>query len=734
MLKLFSYFSRRFSLTHLLLLVLVGGLLFTALPEIALAASDVPDWTSSEGWTTAAKFINDIAYWVVGGIVFLISFISIGVGALMDSTFIYDGGMGETLYVMWSTIRDFVNIGFILVLLVLAVIVILGPDDSGGLTKLKQILPKLILGLILVNFTFFGTRVVLTTSDVLATAIFTIPGMVDVTTIADSEKNDKPMTTFCNKVVNGNVVKGLTVAECMTDYAGGIEFFLDEDGKLTTKAFKDLKPRFDKIKERRAKGTITVNKLREKFDKQNAMFSTLLYMMHTVDLQNIKSDQQNVSKIVGSLFSMGLAIMLAVLIVAMFLGLVVRLVILWVLIAVSPLLVLGWVLKELVPQAGESLGGLELDKQFISNAFLPVFIAAPLALGFTMIFAANAYTPVTGLLGATEGATVGFLKLVWLIAAFIVIWMGTFGALKKGGEAVSMVTEKIKGGAEAFAGGAMKTLSYMPIIPGLSKDGSLSSLGSVTSAPSKIQGMLAGQADTRSRELAKPFASAFGLRPGEFRRDSAFEEDVNKTKANDVAGLAAAIKTHHDDNGTNVVLTADLKDKLGGIAPSQKTVINNSTDLASLLGNTQFRALLAKDGGEAGKEISSKHVAYAGAFKERQQEAKEAAKAAPAVSLALPDSLKGHGVDQNQFNSFVSGLAKAKDQGAVVTAINKLGAKLTKTQMIDSLNDFLKENDDKTETARANLVEFYDLPKAKAGDDKEYTLSLSKDKTQFSSK
>ncbi len=733
MLKKFCSQLRSYcGLTHLLLLVVVV-LALIVLPDSTLAADPAASPLSGYNVSKIADGIKVIAYWVVGGILFLISFIAIGVGDLMDSTFIYDAGMGETLYTMWSTIRDFVNIGFILALLGLAVLVILGLGDEGGLAKLKKILPKLIIGLILVNFTFFGTRIVLTTSDVLATAIFSLPGMVNKVTTGPPI----PLKTICGD---------LSLEACKTLNRDKILFFwnpttkkVEVPGDLSTA----LKERIDQINTNYSEGGIFVKDLSAKFDKKNAMFTTMLYMLHVVDLQHIKSPQQNVSAIVGSLFSIVLAVMLGVLVFAMGLGLIVRMVVLWVLIALSPILVLGWVFKELVPQVSEAAGGLDLDKQFITNAFLPVFIAVPMSIGFTMIFAEGTFTQITGIYGATEGAQVAFFKLIWLVAAFVIIWIGTFKALGKS-EAVGKITEKIKGTAEGFAGGAMKTLSYMPVIPGLSKDGSLSSIGSVLSAPSKIEGMLAGQTSTRSREIATPMATSLGYRQ-EFRADNAFATDVKASSS--IKDLAQAIKTHHDSNGTNVTLTPTLKDKLTNIG-LPKAIVNSSKDLASLLANTQIRGKLAKEGGAAGKEVSDNYLSYNKVFKDRQKDAEAAKKetsaaaAAGAGSLTAGSKYSGNDVsgstnagiqsndrDLNFFTGNVAGdrgalLYKQGDKyhyvdstkaqieqqlntitdtksesGAVVSAIKHLEKAMGTGMMIDVINAMIAQMDDGAKTA-----------------------------------
>ena len=95
----------------------------------------------------------------------------------MDTDMILGPGMEERLKGIWIPVRDLVNIGFVLVLLVVAFYNVLGIGGGEGDLALKTALPKIVLGLVLVNFTFIGGKVILDFVNVATTAAFALPEM-----------------------------------------------------------------------------------------------------------------------------------------------------------------------------------------------------------------------------------------------------------------------------------------------------------------------------------------------------------------------------------------------------------------------------------------------------------------------------------------------------------------------------------------------------------------------------
>ncbi len=74
------------------------------------------------------------------------------------------GGTAGAIYVGWSTIRDFINVAFIFVLLFAAISIILQTDKYG----IQKIITKVVIAALLLNFSLFFTKVIVDLSNILA--------------------------------------------------------------------------------------------------------------------------------------------------------------------------------------------------------------------------------------------------------------------------------------------------------------------------------------------------------------------------------------------------------------------------------------------------------------------------------------------------------------------------------------------------------------------------------------
>ncbi len=74
------------------------------------------------------------------------------------------GGASGAVYVGWSTLRDFINVAFIFVLLYVAIMTILQSDKYGA----KKMVTKIVLAAMLLNFSLFFTKAVIDMSNILA--------------------------------------------------------------------------------------------------------------------------------------------------------------------------------------------------------------------------------------------------------------------------------------------------------------------------------------------------------------------------------------------------------------------------------------------------------------------------------------------------------------------------------------------------------------------------------------
>ncbi len=433
----------------------VGALALVALisePTYASLASSVlggSDWSAITG--PIATIISGIIIVIV-----LISLIfSLLLGDLMDSTHILDSGMGDTLHLVWEVMRNFVNVGFILILLIIAVMVIFGGGGERGLGMLKKVLPKFVLALVLVNFTFFMARFVLTANDVLATAIFSLPRVVSaekqIRMPCDPNKIDattkKPIT--CLDQFGEILTKVKKEENGMKDYTKILEEITsvkDENGK-------------DRWFPQTVKGLSLGRK-----NISLVLLTSMIDLEHIVNTKGIIGNGSDM--IIAALGSLIVAGAVGIVFFMLFLAFVVRMVVLWIAIAVSPLAALGMVMKEVIPGADMS-GDLDPVKIFISHAFMPTLVAIPLSIGMIMIFANNAIGIGTSGIIQTFSSRAGDIHaILWWVASIIVIWFGTNKMISKASpDFAQKLTEGVHSGVNKFVGAAAGTLKYAPIVP-----------------------------------------------------------------------------------------------------------------------------------------------------------------------------------------------------------------------------------------------------------------------------
>jgi len=127
----------------------------------------------------------------IGRIIWPIVFLS---GALMENDIIFGGAMGEKLHLMWVQIRNIVNLIFVILLVGIAIYNISG--FASERFQIKQILPKIIIGLILVNFSYMIATVVLDAIGVGTNAMFGLP----INIVETPNINDEAMKDLCASI------------------------------------------------------------------------------------------------------------------------------------------------------------------------------------------------------------------------------------------------------------------------------------------------------------------------------------------------------------------------------------------------------------------------------------------------------------------------------------------------------------------------------------------------------
>lgn len=562
-----------------------------------------------ELWNAASWLFTGIFSVAIIAISLISVLFALLLGNLMSSFHIFDGGMGETLQLVWSVVRNFVNIGFILILLIIAVRVIIGVGEDSGIGALKKILPKFILAIIAVNLTFFAARFILTTSDVLTTAVFTLP----------------------RTVAGEKMIRGLPCPNeiTLTKSAGARPFDTDICLEEITAGFTQLATGKGTVTEERAAEKLAKYKeitgivnpeLMGEHEKLAAFFASanqiplrmvgtkavpLALMMNMTDLSELLWVKHSVGQtrdlVISALGALITAGVVGIVYFMLFVAFVVRMVVLWIMIIASPAAVLFYVMKDVVPSLAD--GGDDHLKKFIGYAFMPVFAAVPLSIGMIMIFANNSIDFQDGQYTATSFMAGDLNALIWWVASIIIIWFGTQEAIKKGGELAAKATDKIHQGVNTFVGGMAGTLKYAPLFPG-----SNMSVHGMMQTPKVISQKIENAAAERTERRAKGF---LGHLPKSWYSLSASAEQI----AQESAKLATALR-----KGTKDERKAALIEKLDWF---QK---NTSTENAQQVKGSEITTLK--------RSLLDSELVQAGAGREAVGKAKTAEDIVKALSVS----------------------------------------------------------------------------------------------------
>ncbi len=488
----FTSFLAKISRWLLPALPVIGAFAFMAIfaePALAAEVSDFSKWTGP-----LAVIVSGVIMIIV-----LFAFIfALFLGDLMDSTYIFDSGMGDTLHLIWEVMRNFVNVGFILILLVIAVMVIFGGGGERGLGLLKKVLPKFVLALILVNFTFFAARFVLTVNDVLATAIFSLPRAVS---------GEQQVRMPCDP----NHAEGLS---CLDQIRTTMEGAANKN-EATSEKIEAIVAAISK-EDRWFPQTVRQLSLGKK-NMSLVLLSSMIDLEHIVHTKGVAGDGADL--VIATIGTLIVAGAVGIIFFMLFLAFVVRMVVLWVAIAVSPLVALGIVLKELIPGFDMGKSGFDPVKIFVGHAFMPTMVAIPLSIGMIMIFANNAvgYDISTGWIETFSNKSGDIHALLWWVASIVVVWFGTNKMIKEASpEFAAKLTDGIHGGVNKFVGGTAGLLKYAPVIPAWQGGGkmSLTDMKSLPSLASSKMQAHTQQARTGSSEVLAEAAGGWaGYKP-----------------------------------------------------------------------------------------------------------------------------------------------------------------------------------------------------------------------------
>ena len=164
----FKKSNQIFSSNIFIIFLLVVIFMFFTNIDVVNAAKETSD---------IQETIGEFASIIVHFIVYLSWLVISMIGDLLGNDIIMHPVIEPILRLMWTVIRNFVNITFVGVLLYVAFRTIF--DLQGGNDFLKTNLPRIALALVLVNFSFLGMKVLLDVSTVATNAAFSLGSLLE---------------------------------------------------------------------------------------------------------------------------------------------------------------------------------------------------------------------------------------------------------------------------------------------------------------------------------------------------------------------------------------------------------------------------------------------------------------------------------------------------------------------------------------------------------------------------
>jgi hypothetical protein len=410
---------------------------------------------------TALNFLMWILFWMLN--------------IVTDPEFIFRPDMMEMLRQVWVFARDTVNVIFAFLLIVGALMWTVAPILYAE--KMKGLIPRFVIAVVMVNFSWFIPQVILDGANILTYSIYQVPSIVS------GGKECKVM----------NAKKELEPCKYVNDIA-----FLDETDKIINGATDaggtwecQAKPLLCIQMKTMDSAFVAQNRQSVIFNGLIVNYAKLRTLVYLTDER--PADPKAPLELTALLkmmvkFAVVIVIHIALFfpILAMVAAFFIRIPVIWLTMAFMPFVALGYVAGEHMGQFKEQID--KISKNFIHAAFLPAMVGVPFSIGYILLNAGmTLVAPTTGPLARRLPIFVGidtFWQLFWLMLSLGVLWVGVFEVLK-GDSVMSKFTESIKSSGEALGQFALKAPLSIPFIPAGKGGGKISPLASMEMAKPK---------------------------------------------------------------------------------------------------------------------------------------------------------------------------------------------------------------------------------------------------------
>ncbi|QQR84105.1 hypothetical protein IPJ72_02840 [Candidatus Peregrinibacteria bacterium] len=375
---------------------------------------------------------------------------------------------------IWVVTRNIVNIAFALILLFLAIKYIFGSDEN---TDLKKLLPKFVILMVLVNFSWLGSRVILDAANVTTNIVFSIPSGVKGVTgeVLQSKINEQKCTIVDNKAVGACRLKAAFYPFGVGETDNKVDC-TDDELKTIQRENEANYPEGQNPTQANARfGKATFCWETMKIDKYNQNTASYFLSYSMAKVQNLPRANagQDITKVAfSSLLALIIQLVYLVAFIALYVALIFRVAMLWLLVAFSPALLLLYFIKDLSIPTGGIDDKFSLQS-FVNLAFVPAAVGAVWSVAFIMITTGQVlgknYFQLknqSGVISSHVYSAQSFFmgmdniqEFIWLLMTIGIIWMGTFAILGK-----MPVVGSIFQTIESYGTGAAKWVATQPRI------------------------------------------------------------------------------------------------------------------------------------------------------------------------------------------------------------------------------------------------------------------------------
>lgn len=444
-------------------------------------------------------------------------------GGLMKSDFLYTGLIDTKLTDLWIQMRNLVNIIYVILLIVVALYNVLGLGEMVSTLEIKKALPKIILGLILVNFSYTGIKVILDVVNAGTVFAFSLPRtdpalMQSVTKDMIAAKED-----ICGTLVSGGESLSTAIeqspemkaAEKAKANAAAAE--AKKKGKTgkkpaagTTAA--DTGPDASStggicVKDAKTGKMVPNPAIYGPLQTWNMDGSLAVMAVKFMRLQTLStvSDKVKSGGIAGltieMLLSLAMYLIYGVSFIVLIIVLFARAAILWMVIVFSPLIVLNLTFPNLLQGVGSGIGG-----KVVKTILSPIIIGFVLSIGFIIMSTLQMYnfgTAATITTDTPSSSLDTFQDMLIAIGSVVFVWMGVEAAID--GTIASGVAGTVMQAAKSAGTWIAKApLMYTPLFQIKSPHsghGEMVDLGTIMQGLENVKGSMAAGRSERADRL-----------------------------------------------------------------------------------------------------------------------------------------------------------------------------------------------------------------------------------------